>query len=113
MQVSTKINLEGTGMRNNRRVLAALIVAAIGIPGLAAAGTDIFSDVAPPPQKTERAPPPRDGYVWGTGYWELSGHAYYWVPGRWVVERRNAHWIADHWEQAGSQWHYLPGHWER
>jgi hypothetical protein len=80
-------------------------------PGSAA--TDALSDVAPPPLRTERAPPPRDGYVWGAGHWELSRNNYVWVSGTWIPERRGAHWIADHWDQTGAQWRYVPGHWER
>jgi hypothetical protein len=113
MQVSTKINLEGANMRNRRHVLPILMTTAICVSGLAMAAAEVLTDVPPPPPKTEHAPPPRDGYVWGAGYWEWSKNSYYWVPGRWVIERRNAHWVADHWEQAGTQWHYLPGHWER
>jgi YXWGXW repeat-containing protein len=113
MQVSTKINREGTDMRNHRRVLPILITAAIVLSGVANAASQVITDVAPPLPKAERAPPPRDGYVWGAGYWEWSKNSYYWVPGHWVIERRSAHWVADHWEQAGSQWHYVAGHWER
>jgi hypothetical protein len=79
----------------------------------ASAGADVVSDAAPPPLRAERAPPGRDGYVWGAGHWELSGHNYVWVSGTWIPERRGAHWIADHWDSVGSQWHYVPGHWER
>jgi WXXGXW repeat (2 copies) len=74
---------------------------------------DIVSDVAPPALRAERAPAPRDGYVWASGHWELRGHDYAWVGGTWIAERRGAHWAADHWEQQGAQWHFLPGHWER
>jgi hypothetical protein len=100
-------------MKSHQRILATLVAGAMGILGLAASAADVFTDVAPPTPKAEHAPPPRDGYVWGAGYWEWSKNAYYWVPGHWVIERRNAHWVADHWEQAGSQWHYVAGHWER
>jgi WXXGXW repeat (2 copies) len=79
----------------------------------ASAGADVVSDAAPPPLRAERAPAARDGYVWGSGHWELSGHTYVWVSGTWIPERRGAHWIADHWDSVGSQWHYVPGHWER
>jgi hypothetical protein len=88
------------------------MTAALFLCGVAHTASDVIADVAPPPPKDERAPPARDGYVWGAGYWEWRGHAYYWGAGHWVIERRNAHWIADHWEQQGTQWHYLPGHWE-
>jgi hypothetical protein len=78
-----------------------------------ASAADIVSDVAPPALRAERAPAPRDGYVWASGHWELRGHDYAWVGGTWIAERRGAHWAADRWEQQGAQWHFLPGHWER
>jgi hypothetical protein len=83
---------------------------------MASAGTgaaEIVSDNAPPALRSERAPAPRDGYVWAPGHWELRGHDYAWVGGTWMTERRGAHWAADRWEPVGSQWHFLPGHWER
>jgi hypothetical protein len=78
-----------------------------------AGAADIVSDVAPPALRAERSPPPRDGFVWAPGHWEMRGHDYAWVSGTWVAERRGAHWAADRWEQVGAQWHFLPGHWER
>jgi hypothetical protein len=96
-------------------VLMTICAAASGALALspASAAADAVSDVAPPPLRIERAPAPRDGYVWGAGHWELSRHSYVWVSGTWIPERRGAHWIADHWDQAGAQWHYVAGHWER
>jgi hypothetical protein len=78
-----------------------------------AGAADIISDSAPPALRAERAPSPRDGYVWAPGHWEWRGHDYSWVSGTWIAERRGAHWMADSWEQQGAQWHFLPGHWER
>jgi WXXGXW repeat (2 copies) len=79
----------------------------------AAAGTEIITDVPPPLDRVEHAPPPRDGYVWSAGHWEWNGRAYAWESGTWIVERRAAHWAAGRWEQVGAQWHYVAGHWER
>ena len=87
--------------------------AAMLLSPAASAGADVVSDAAPPALRAERAPAPRDGYVWGAGHWELNGHNYVWVSGTWIPERRGAHWIADHWDSVGSQWRYVPGHWER
>jgi hypothetical protein len=79
----------------------------------ACAGNDIVTDVAPPPDRVEHAPPPRDGYIWGPGHWEWNGRSYIWASGTWLIEHRAAHWIAGRWEQVGAQWHYREGHWER
>ena len=92
-------------------VLGAGFAALFSAAGAQAA--DIVSETAPPALRTERAPAPRDGYVWAAGHWELRGHDYAWVGGTWITERRGARWAADRWEQQGSQWHFIPGHWER
>jgi hypothetical protein len=73
---------------------------------------DIVSDVAPPALRAERAPAPRDGFVWAPGHWELRRHDYVWVGGTWIADRRGAHWTPDHWEQTGEQWRFVPGRWE-
>jgi hypothetical protein len=102
-------------VRNLLTLGASLGIATVSLLGASAAfaETDIVSNVAPPPARAERAPPPRDGYIWGAGHWEWRGHAYSWVSGTWISERRGAHWTPDRWEQQGEQWHFLPGHWER
>ena len=96
-------------------ILMTMCASASGVLALgsAAVAAEIMSEIAPPPLRLERAPAPRDGYVWGPGHWELNGHSYAWVSGTWIAERRGAHWIADRWDQTGSQWRYVPGHWER
>ena len=83
-----------------------------GIMAHPALGADIETDARPPPPRVEHPPPPRDGYVWGPGYWAWSGKSYDWVGGSWVVQRRHKHWVADQWEHAGDKWHFVPGHWE-
>lgn len=98
----------------NAALLAAgVCTGAALMPLTASAGTEVLTDSPPPPQRTEHAPPPRDGYVWAGGHWEWNRHSYVWVSGTWIVERRAARWVVDQWEQVGAQWHYVPGHWER
>jgi hypothetical protein len=73
---------------------------------------DVTVNVAPPADRHEAAPKPRDGYVWAPGHWEWTGRFYSWTGGTWLVERRGQQWTADHWEQVGLAWHFLPGHWD-
>jgi hypothetical protein len=96
----------------SRAMLITLCLGAgeIGTSSVASAGADI--DVAPPPAREERAPAPREGYVWAPGYWDWNGHAYSWVSGHYIFERRGAHWVADRWDQVGSHWQHVNGHWE-
>jgi WXXGXW repeat (2 copies) len=90
----------------------ALFLGSGGFGTAAFAGTGNDADSAPPPPRDERAPAPRDGYVWAPGYWEWNGHAYSWVSGRFMFEHHGAHWVADRWEQTGPRWQRVPGHWE-
>jgi hypothetical protein len=89
------------------------VVGAVVNPQLASAGGEVITDLPPPPDRVEHAPPPRDGYVWGAGHWEWNGRSYVWISGTWVAERRSAHWVVARWEQVGAQWHFVAGHWER
>jgi WXXGXW repeat (2 copies) len=102
-------------MKINGKVLMMLLCLSTAGFGITAAGaaTGIDADTAPPPARDERAPAPRDGYVWASGYWDWNGRAYSWVSGHFIFERRGAHWVADRWEQAGSHWQRVAGHWER
>ena len=91
--------------------LLCLAAGAMGEPITALAGA--APEVAPPAPRDERAPAPRDGYVWAPGYWEWNGSAYSWVSGRFVYAHRGAHWVPDRWDQVGSQWQHVNGHWDR
>jgi WXXGXW repeat (2 copies) len=97
--------------RQNTLLVTLSLASALLLPGMALGGSDIFTDVAPPPPRAERVPP-RDGYVWAPGYWEWTGRFYRWVSGSYVYERRRAHWVPDHWDQVGNRWHYVRGHWD-
>jgi hypothetical protein len=97
----------------NILLLTMTLSTAAAMPRLASAGAEIATDTAPPPDRIEHAPPPRDGYVWGAGHWEWNGRSYVWVSGTWIAEHRAAHWVVDRWEQVGARWHYIAGHWER
>ena len=96
----------------SKALLATLWLGAGAIGGSTGAFAGSAPDVATPAARDERAPAPRDGYVWAPGYWEWSGSAYSWVPGRFVYAHRGAHWVADRWDQVGSQWQHVNGHWE-
>jgi len=97
----------------NILLLTMTLSAGAAMPALALAGAEIVTETAPPPDRVEHAPPPRDGYVWGAGHWEWNGRSYVWISGTWIAERRAAHWVVDRWEQVGSRWRYIAGHWER
>ena len=96
----------------SKALLGLLCLAAGAMGGSITALAGAAPEVAPPAAHDERAPAPRDGYVWAPGYWEWSGSAYSWVSGRFVYAHRGAHWVPDRWDQVGSQWQHVNGHWE-
>ena len=101
-------------MNTPRKVWLAVWAAGEILLAPAILAAEVDTDVPPPPARAERAPPPRDGYVWGPGHWAWSGKAYNWVDGSWVVQRRHMHWVADQWQRAGEKkWHLVPAHWEQ
>lgn len=63
----------------------AVMLAAATLP--AAASTEVFVNVAPPPLRYEVVPAPRVGYVWAPGYWDWRYGRYHWVAGRWQNHR--------------------------
>ena len=69
---------------------------------------------APPPEVKESMPstPPKEGYVWSSGYWKWNGKSYSWVEGDWIqtvdpVKK----WIDPTWSREGEKWFFTPGHW--
>jgi hypothetical protein len=100
-------------VRTTRLFLFSAALLAAQLTCLPAFAKDIYADQAPPPLKEERAPGPRDGYIWGQGHWEWSGKSYFWVNGNWVVQRHGMRYIPDHWVEESGRWHFVASHWEK
>ena len=69
--------------------------------------------VAPPPPRFERVPPPRRGFVWAPGHYEWRGGRHVWVGGYWVRARPGYAYRAPAWRQDGGRWVYSAGRWDR
>jgi len=82
-------------------------------PAQARVHVDVYANIAPPPMRVERVPPPRPGYVWAPGYWAWSHHRYNWQRGRWMHERRGYHYSPSRWERDGDRWRYYDSRWDR
>lgn len=91
---------------------ASLLSACIVAP----AGRPIYREpvmVAPPPPRVEyRTPPPAEGYIWISGFWNWEGGHHEWVPGRWEQSRQGHNWVPHTWVREGDQWRQQGGHWE-
>ena len=87
---------------------------ALGAPLALYAKSDVESNVAPPPPRTETIPKHKSGFVWAPGYWSWSeyGHKHVWVPGRLLRGQRGARWVPHQWIEKNGRYYFTEGHWE-
>jgi hypothetical protein len=80
--------------------------------GGALLGAAIVSSVEPPPPRVIYVPPPRDGYVWQSGYWTRQDGNWVWMDGGWVEARPQMQYVPTHWQQsADGNWQLVTGQW--
>lgn len=97
-----------------RTLLAACAVAAASAwAPMQAGAADVWIRQAPPPARTEAAPPPRHGYVWVPGYWEWRGSRHVWHDGTWMRERRGYVYRSPEWVERNGRWHLERRGWAR
>ena len=77
----------------------------------AAAQIDVYVDIAPPPVRYERVPPPRRGYIWVNGHWGWSHGRHVWIPGTWIRARSGYVYERPRWQHRGNRWYYSDGYW--
>ncbi len=90
---------------------ASIALSAIAMPAVAQVSMGI--EIAPPPPRYEVVPAPREGYVWGPGYWRYENERHVWAPGQWQTARPGSVWVADHWESRDGRNFFIAGHWDR
>ncbi len=102
---------------NIRKTTFAATLALLSLGTLAtlptAAQAQVIVQVAPPPPRFERVPPPRPGYVWAPGRWEWRHNRHVWVGGSYMRGRPGYAYRAPAWEQRGDRWAMRPGGWDR
>ena len=102
---------------NIRRPTLAATIALLSLGTLAtlptAAQAQVYVQVAPPPPRYERAPPPRRGYVWAPGRWEWRGNRHVWINGNYMRARPGYAYRAPAWEQHDNRWEMRRGGWDR
>jgi hypothetical protein len=94
------------------RLLAAALAVSLTCLTLPA-GAAVYSQVAPPPPRSEAMPQPRRGYAWAPGYWDWRGKRHVWVQGHWMRERPGYRYNAPRWEQRDGRWAMDRGRWMR
>jgi hypothetical protein len=93
-------------------VLAAIVAASFGSI-VAPATAAVIVQVAPPPQRFEATPQPRNGYVWVEGHWNWSHNHHQWVSGTWIRARHGYSYTQPTWQERNGHWHQQPGAWSR
>ncbi len=99
------------------RNLAVAIALAVGSLGFAAVGqaaryVDVDVGVAPPPERVEVVPAPREGYIYEPGHYEWNGAEYVWIGGQFIPDREGHEWHPYVLEHHGDRWHFRAGHWD-
>jgi hypothetical protein len=92
---------------------ALLPLAAVTVPTAAQAQVAVYVQGPPPPPRYERVPPPRRGYVWSPGHYELRGNRHVWVGGNYIRARPGYAYRAPEWRDRGGRWEYSRGRWDR
>lgn len=98
-----------------------LLIATVAVSALATGfslsaqadvGVSINLGFPPPAPYHELAPPPRDGYIWISGYWNWDGHRHVWVGGHWAHARPGYSYHPARWEhREDNHWRFHEGYW--
>ncbi|MDB5730739.1 MAG: putative signal peptide protein, partial [Variovorax sp.] len=93
---------------------ALLSLGSVAIPTAAQAQGYVYvQQMAPPPPRFERMPPPRQGYVWVPGHHVWRGDRYIWARGTWIRARPGYAYRVPQWREHEGRWEYRRGDWER
>jgi hypothetical protein len=90
-------------------------LAGLSVPTVASANANvsIYFRSAPPPSRYERVPPPRRGYVWINGYWDVKRNRHAWNEGHWERARPGYYYAQPTWAQRNHRWELQRGEWRR
>ena len=102
-------------MNPSKRLMAAMFAAGlVGAPVAGFAATEIEVNVAPPAERNEVVPAPREGYTWERGYWRYDNDAkkYNWNEGRYIQNREGHRYVQHEWTSDGGKWRFRAGHWD-
>jgi len=103
-------------MKFRKSLVVALSIASIGaisVPLTASAQVAIYFNTAPPPPRYEAVPPPRNGYVWSSGYWNAKNDKHVWQNGHWERQRTGYSYAQPTWSQHDNQWQLQRAHWSK
>ena len=93
-------------------VLAAMIATSFAALAPPAASATVVR-IAPPPERDEVVPEPRNGYVWVAGHWDWRNRRHEWVRGAWLRERQGYAYQQPAWVERDGRWAMERGRWNR
>jgi hypothetical protein len=94
-------------------LFAAGMLGAAAMPLPSAAAIDVYVNVGPPPDRYERVPDMRRGYVWAPGYWDYRGDKHHWKKGTWVRERQGYSYEPNRWVERDGRWNLERSRWSQ
>ena len=88
----------------------------LGLLGTAAVGQaavkEIEITVAPPADRVEVVPAPREGYIYERGHYVYDGQQYVWNEGKFIRHREGHVYTPYALEHRGEKYYFRPGHWD-
>jgi len=101
----------------NMRKTIGVAAVGLGILGMASVGQaarlEFDIGVAPPPERYEVVPAPRDGFIYERGHYAWDGNNYVWRDGQFIRHREGHVYTPYLFERRGEKtWHFRSGHWD-
>lgn len=101
-------------MNLKKTLLGLLIASSLGAMARPAqAEVGVILNFGPPPERYERVPEPRRGFLWESGYWRWNGRRHVWVAGHWERARSGYVYSAPGWIERDGRWEYQGRRWDR
>ena len=94
-------------------LFAAGMIGAVATPLPSVAAAEIYVNVGPPPERYERVPEMRRGYVWSPGYWDWRSNRHVWVRGTSMRERQGYEYQPHRWVEHDGRWRQERGRWNQ
>jgi len=91
---------------------ALILLSAVAVPFNAFA-EDVSFHHAPPRPRVEEVPPPRAGFVWSPGYWDVRNNHHAWQQGHFERIRKGQRYEAPAWSQHEKHWELHYGRWSK
>ena len=89
-----------------------LALGLLAAPAVGQARTEFEVTIAPPAERVEVVPAPREGYIYERGYWGWDGQRYNWQEGRFITNREGHRYVPHEWRHEGDKWRFSAGHWD-